>query len=216
MTNARLFSPSSGLMPDIAGTLFERADEVCVFGEPPPRLVEAHHAAFVNGFWMRMVEVMLRPAEVDSSTGMRRVQILGQTIFEFAADGSVDVREWGDPPHWGSNPLPSVCASDVPVTGIPPQAQWIRTFRRGFRFELRQRTVAPRHVQNRYTRWLFERIVRRIGGDFDLGRMHSEIDRALKLDPSAVGVARALVRRAGRRGPATMAEYNHVMRCRGE
>lgn len=68
-----------------------------MFGEPPGPLLPLHRRRCVNEFWERMVDAMLHPVTEDPRFGIRRVQVLGQRIFEFAPDGRIDVQDWADP-----------------------------------------------------------------------------------------------------------------------
>lgn len=87
----KMFQPSSGLMPDPAD-FSEPDDEPCEFGEPPRHLLRAHHRPFINDFWRRIARAIEAPVEICLGFGIRRVQVLGQVVYEFAPDGTVSVQ----------------------------------------------------------------------------------------------------------------------------
>ncbi len=210
----KMFQPSSGLTPDPAD-FSESDDESCEFGESPQHLLRAHHRPFVNDFWRRIVRAIERPVEVCLGFGIRRVQVLGQVLYEFAPDGTISVQAWGSPPHSGSSRV-SVLPQDVTIDHPPFRDTWIANFQDGFRFEIERRTLAPLTVLDEFTEWLFERVRRRIRHDCDVQAMRRKIRDGLAADPWVLGIARQIRTRTGDRAAALVADYNHVARRRAD
>ena len=184
-----VFRPSSGLPPDVVErACAEPVEGPGPFGEPPASLARLHCPRFVDAFWSRMVETMLAPARTDRSRGTRRVQVLGQRIFEFARDGTVSVRDWGPPPH-GEASHRAVPAATAPLGRIPCDEDWIERFREGFVFEHQGRVAAGADERARYADWVFAEILPRIRDHFDLDWMRAQIAAALALDPDAASLA---------------------------
>lgn len=202
------FHPSSGLLPDIAETLCDADAPDCVFGDPPGPLLPLHRRRFVNDFWERMVDAMLQPVAEDRRFGIRRVQILGQRIFEFAPDGRIDVQDWAEPPHWlGSRRR--VPPAYVRLDEVPEGERWINIFADGFRFELSCRLQAEPLALDNYTDWVFDEARARIRYTFDVDSMRRKIRSALQLDEAVLD----RITRAGSTR-ALLSDYNEQKRRR--
>jgi len=208
----KMFQPSSGLMPDPAD-FSEPDDEPCEFGEPPRHLLRAHHRPFINDFWRRIVRAIERPVEVCLGFGIRRVQVLGQVLYEFAPDGTISVQAWGSPPHSGSSRV-SVLPQDVTIDHPPFRDTWIANFQDGFRFEIERRTLAPLTVLDEYTEWLFERVRRRIRHDCDVQAMRRKIRDGLGAERDVIDAARKPALTALGAVFVTVADYNRGVRGR--
>jgi len=179
--------------------------------KPPANVRARHDPRVLQAFWDRVMDVVRHPVEIDESLGVRRVQILGIGVFEFAPDGRVSVSVWrfghGSEPHRAA-----MRGVDVAIDGAPHAWHWLRMIVDGLVSELPRPhyPAAGRHI-HAYASWVLEVFRCELARTADLRAMRGEIRGALALDPWAVSVAR----RAQFETPPLRADaYNAVLERR--
>ena len=196
-----LFVPAFGYLPAYAQDA--TIDPPVAGWQPPAELAHLHHPAFVQDFWQRLLHRVEHPVEIDQSLGVRRLQVLGTGVFEFAPDGRIATSIWRCP--LGAPPERVAIAPDrITVDGVPFRWHWLdEVIFEGFVVEyLDAFGDEARPGLDAYARWLFARLRRALVRHTDLRTMRRTIREALAIDPWVLAVARraelsALATRAG-------------------
>jgi hypothetical protein len=159
--------------------------------QPPAELRHLHHAAFVQAFWQRLLGQVANPVQVDTSLGVRRVQVLGGCVFEFGPDGRIATSLWRCP--LGAAPQRIAVAPErIAIDGVPFRWHWLDdVIFEGFVTEyLDAFGSEERPGLDAYARWLFDRFRRALARQADLCAMRRTIREALAIDPWVLAVAR--------------------------
>jgi len=179
--------------------------------KPPPWAGACHSdLEVVQFFWERFRELVRDPVLIDDSLGVRRVQVLGAGVFEFAPDGRVSATAWRfafcEVPRRGA-----MRDEDVVLDPGPLGRHWLRAAVHGLAAEIpHPLSLNVKRQIARYADWTYERFRSKLT-QAELRAMREAIRAALPLDPWAVSVAR----RAQLEGPPLRAHtYNAVLEHR--
>lgn len=113
-------------------------DIACVLGDPPSVFAAVHSPSLINTWYDKLQSVLHAPTQVEQRQGHRRVQVLGTAIFDFAANGFLQVYVW-DFDENDRIKLTELPARAAVVQGVPYQALWMQRFTLGATRALVQR-----------------------------------------------------------------------------
>ena len=182
----------------------------CVLGSPPARLLPVHCPALVKAWHERLVQALVQPTQVERHNGYRRVQVLGNVIFEFQANGEVQAWDWTfnerDLLALVQLPDPAVVADGVPYRDL-----WMKGYREGALRSLVTRFPGQSRLCQAYVHWVSVALIQLCWTDEVQTQVRAHIARALALDPQVMAIAAQIQLTTELYTPMRLAHYNHVV-----
>lgn len=179
--------------------------------KPPPRAGACHQdLELIQFFWERFRALVRDPVVIDDSLGVRRVQVLGAGVFDFAPDGQVSVSAWRF--AFCTTPRREAMPDEEVVLDPGPLAwHWLNAAVHGLAAEIpHPLSLNVKRQIARYADWMYERFSSRLTRA-GMRATREAIFAALPLDPWAVSAAR---RAQFRNAPLRASVYNAVLRHR--
>ena len=179
--------------------------------KPPPRAGGCHtDLELIQFFWERFRDLVRDPVVIDDSLGVRRVQVLGAGVFDFAPDGRVSVSAWRF--AFCTAPRREAMHDENVVLDSGPLARhWLRAAVHGLAAEIpHPLSLNVKRQIARYADWTYKRFRSKLT-HAELRAMREAIRAVLPLDPWAVSAAR---RAQLRTAPLRANVYNAVLRSR--
>lgn len=204
------FEPLFGRPPSIAWM-----NHVWVHDAVPVR--ELRHLHFTWLFqmaWRRIIDAIREPAHVRVDDGQRHVHILGVGVYSFNSNGVMSGRLWR--PNARNEPeLMVVPPAKLTIDATPRRWHWLELWQEAFEYEVMalastERVTFSQEQVRAYAAWAFGIFRGRIRRGCDLRVMRQRIARELRLDPTALQVARQLCM-VERRDLANMGQYNRAL-----
>jgi hypothetical protein len=189
------------------------ANAWCVLGSPPKHLQAVHSPALVKAWHERLVQALTQPTEIEHHKGHRRVQVLGNAIFDFNAQGQVRLWNWA----FNERDLPELVQlpdMTVVAAGVPYKALWMDSYRVG---ALRSLVAYfPAHVRQcqNYVAWVSQALIELCWTEEVQEQVRSQIASALALDPQLLEIASQIQLSTRQRTPVRLEHYNHVLACK--
>ncbi|MFN3566411.1 MAG: hypothetical protein ACK4V1_10575, partial [Burkholderiaceae bacterium] len=184
-----------------------------VIGAPPRPYRALHDPRFVDRWLQRIRQCIEHPVEVAWIGGERHVQVLGQAILRFAADGTITPYLWtlGDD---------AVCvqaeADLINLAGMPHGWLWLDRFRDAFQRDLVRHCGESGHLAAAYAAWVFQRFRSRLRRDGQLASMRRRVAEALALDTAALAIARRIELDGNPSVSVRISTYNEVIAYRAD
>lgn len=163
--------------------------DTCPTIRPSPEVFHLHRSQFVREFWCRMRARMRQPVDIDLSLGVRRVQVLGMAVYEFAPDDSVSTSMWKFAD--GRPVRAAMPESEMSIAGIPHAESWMRWFTQVMAVEYAARYSVPIEDADDYCIDVFDRWKWKFG-KIEVRAMREAIARGVAANPMALEVARRL------------------------
>jgi hypothetical protein len=182
-------------------------------GNPPAELVAVHCPSLLNAWHARLCQAMDEPTQTEVRKGHRRVQVLGNTIFDFDDLGVVHAWRWS----FNTADLPALTAMPdrtVVAEGSPYQSQWITGHTEGF---LRSHQAMHPGKADRckaYAAWATGEMLRIFGTEYNQSRVRQHVEQALALDPQVLASARQIKPSVLPHSPVPLQQYNRVLQDR--
>ena len=186
-----------------------------VLGSPPKHLASVHCPALIMAWHERLVQAMVQPTQVENHRGHRRVQMMGNAIFDFDARGQVHLWNWTfnerDLPELESFPDHTVVA-----VGVPYRDLWMQSFRVGALRGLVSHYPGQVRLCQDYVNWVSQALLNLCWTEAVQEQVRARIASALALDAQVLEIASQIQRSTRNRTPARLEHYNHVLSHRND
>ena len=159
--------------------LAPQPDKVCVLGVPPAVFAPVHSPSLINTWYDKLQAALRAPLEVEQRQGHRRVQVLGTAIFDFAANGMLQVYVW-DFDENDRIKLTELPGRAAVVQSVPYQALWMERFTLGATRALVQRHPGEDELCRSYVGWIQAKFLSRCWDQETQDRVRYQI--AVELD----------------------------------
>lgn len=183
--------------------------EWCILGQPPQPLRALHWPALIQAWHERLVKVLCEPTELKNHRGLRRVQVLGDAIFERDHDQQVHVWVWSfdenDRPQ-----LERLPDTAVAVVGTPYRALWLDNYRRGALRTLLAQHPGQETLCANYIDWAGQSLQNLCWTPEVQTQVRASIAQVLELNPQWLLIADEVTLPDCSREPLRLAHYNHV------
>ena len=186
------------------------ADTSCVIGSPPPRLAAVHNPALVNDWHRRLTQAVAQPTQTEKRKGRRRVQVLGNAIFDFDGKGEVHAYRWSFN-ELGLPALVQMPDHTVVAQGVPYQSLWMNGYAAGALRTLQAMHPGQTDECRAYAAWASAELASRCWTNEIQHRARPLITQALALDPQILNIANQIQLTARALVPIRLQEYNHVL-----
>ena len=186
------------------------ANAWCVLGSPPAHLLPVHSPALVKAWHERLVQALVQPTQVERHKGWRRVQVLGNVIFEFQANGQVQL--W----NWTFNERDLLALERLPdhtvvADGVPYRDLWMKGYQESALRSLVALCPGQSRLCQAYVRWVGAALSQLCWTDEVQTQVRSDIATALALDAQVMQIASQIQLSTRLRTPVRLAHYNHVL-----
>jgi hypothetical protein len=188
-------------------------DAACVLGVPPPQFSSVHCPALVNAWHERLQAALEQPVQVELRRGHRRVQILGDAIFDINATGVVCVYGWVFNER-DVQELDEIPSNSVVAKGVPYQGFWMTGWRESaFRTLL---SINPGKVAlcQGYLARVNAQLLELCWTALVQEQVRTSLAQALDLDGELLTIAQSIQRCTQPRIPVRVEDYNHVVACK--
>lgn len=190
------------------------ANTWCILGSPPKRLLPVHRPALINAWHERMVRALVQPTEVENRKGHRRVQVLGDAIYDFDVQGQVHLWQWTfnelDLPELQKLPDHTVVAKGAPYGDL-----WMTGYRTGALRALVAQFPGQTQLCNDYVAWVSQALLELCWTEVVQADVRAQIATTLAFDTQLLAVACQIQLSTRSRIPVRLEHYNHVLAHKG-
>ena len=186
---------------------------VCIIGNPPERFAAIHSQGLLNAWYKRLQRCVAEPVQLEQRRGHRRVQVLGQAIFDFDEAGVMAVYAW-DYDENDRIQLSQLPAQAVVIDGVPYQSIWMERYTLGASRALLQRHPGQEELCRSYVRWAQRRLASTCWDVKTRDRVRYQIAVALDPDMQALAVAAQIQLSTLPMQPLRLDVYNHAISYR--
>ena len=187
----------------------------CVLDTPPSAVADVHWPELVNAWQDQILRALSSPTQVEQRKGQRRVQVLGQVIFDIEiATGQVAAYRWRRDSGERLVGLDRLLDALVIAQGVPFQSLWLDAWRGEALNALYRRYPDQRGRCRHYTAWVAEQLEETFWGLGTQEIVRRHIAEALALDPQVLDVAAGIQLTSWARTPVRIQDYNHVQHHR--
>jgi hypothetical protein len=182
----------------------------CLLGSPPKRLLPVHSPALINAWHERLVRGLVQPTEVETRKGHRRVQVLGDAIYDFDAQGQVHLWQW----TFNESDLPGLekLQDDTVVAkGAPYGDLWMTGYRDGALRSLLAQFPGQARLCKAYVEWVSQALLGLCWTEDEQEQVRIQVATALALDNQLLAVASQIQLSTRSRQPVRLEHYNHVL-----
>ncbi len=191
---------------------FADSSDSCALRNVPASYETLHSVQLVNAWHAKLLNALTTPVQIEHRNGCLRVHVLGTEIFEFAANGHVNVYAW----TFDENDrvvLKSVPAHTVFLRGRPKGALWMDRYKLGALRFMQQRNPADAQLCRTYVNWVC-RSLELAGWSTEVHhRVQYQVAVAFDLDIGVLQIAEQIQRTALAHS-LRLDLYNHVIRNR--
>ncbi len=190
-------------------TLDAPANSWCVLGSPPKHLLPVHSPVLIKAWHERLVHAFVQPTQVENHKGHRRVQVLGNAIFDVDARGQVHLWSW----TFNERDLPALEQfpdRSVVAVGVPYQNLWMGNYRAGVLRSLVARFPAQARLCQDYVDWASQALLALCWTEEVQEQVRAQIATALALDAQLLEIASQIQLSTRQRTPVRLEHYNHV------
>lgn len=188
---------------------------VCILGDPPAQLAGIHSPGLINAWHAKLLQCLSKPVQTEQRKGHRRVHVLGTAIFDFSADGSLQLFIW----DFDENDL--ITLTELPehavaVQGNPYQSIWMARYKLGALRALQQVHPGLQALCQAYVDWAHAELVTRCWTQEvqDAVRYHVAVE--LDCDADMLEVSSQIQLSAQPRLPLRADVYNNAIRHRAD
>ena len=186
------------------------ANAWCVLGSPPKQLLAVHSPALIKAWHERIVQALVQPTQVENHKGHRRVQVLGNTIFNCDGRGQVHLWRWTfnerDLPELEQLPDHTVVAA-----GVPYRELWMQGYCAGALRSLVARFPAQARACQEYVDWASHALLELCWTEDVQEQVRAQIATVLALDVQLLAIASQIQLSTTLRTPVRLSHYNHVV-----
>ena len=196
---------------DFSNVVLEGTDPGwCLLGSPPQRLLDVHCPALIHAWHERLAHALAHPTQVETHKGHRRVQVMGNAIFNFDARGQVHLWLWAfngdDLPALERLPDHTVVAVDVPYQDL-----WMKGYAGGALRSLSAMHPGQAELCLDYVAWAAGALNELCWTPEVQDQVRTNIKEALALDAKVLELASQIQLSARPRLPLRLEQYNHVL-----
>jgi hypothetical protein len=153
---------------------------------------------------------LTHPTKVEINKGHRRVQVLGNVIFDFDARGKVHA--WS----WIFNELDLPALEQLPdrtvvAVGVPYQERWMNGYCEGILRSLQARHPGQAKLRHDYVTWAANALIQICWTEEVQTRVRDQIARVLALDAEVMAIADRIQLIVTSRTPLRLEQYNHFL-----
>ena len=195
--------------------LQESENTVCVLGEPPARFTAVHSQALLNAWYKRIQRCLTEPVQIELRKGHRRVQVLGTAIFDFGADGLLEVYVW-DFDENDRIMLDRLPGHTVVIDGVPFKALWMERYKLGAARALQQRHPGQEALIRSYMSWAQTELASQSWDERTQDAVRYRIAVELDLDADLLLVAQQIQLSSLPERPMRVDVYNRAVTYRKE
>ena len=187
----------------------------CVLNTLPSDVADVHWPELVNAWQDQILRALSSPTQVEQRKGQRRVQVLGQVIFDIeVSTGQVAAYRWRRDSGERLVGLERLLDALVIAQGVPFQSLWLDAWRDEALNALYRRYPDQKGRCRNYTAWVAKQLEETFWGLGTQEIVRRHIAEALALDPQVLDVAAGIQLTSVARTPVRIQDYNHVQHHR--
>jgi len=200
---------------DFSDTVLQAAPaEPCLLHPIPRHLTEVHWPELVHCWEAQILQALAQPVQLEADGEVRRVQVLGQLIFDFEPDGTASAYRWRQDHAAQRFALERLAPSEVVVQGIPEQSDWLDLLKAQALLALYRRFPDRKSDCCNYVAWVGNLMQNTYWGEGTQELVRRQIAEALALDGEVLAAA-GRIQLSDRACPSVRLQaYNRVMQAR--
>lgn len=181
-----------------------------VIGKLPQQFASVHCPSLLNAWHERLTQAMAEPTQTERCKGHRRVQVLGNAIFDFDERGVVHAYRW----IFNEFDLPALVQmpdQTVVAEGVPYQSLWLNGYTAGFLRSLQALYPGKPELCQSYAEWVSSGLASLIWTDQNQATVRAQIAHDLGLESQILTITRQIQVTEIQHRPIRLQEYNYVI-----